>query len=300
MVEKTNKKTELNNIIQLMVFQLNDKEYYGINVSKIKSIEDYNRYKISKNDIKNNKNSTVLEGHINYQKKIIPFLNIEKWMGMYKKESKYMETMVCEYNRKVIAFPIYDIKNIFNVSVDNLTTSDANDNFITYSALIKVEEEDTVCRILDVEQLLVDVFGENVSLKAGAKDDMNSDKLLLVAEDSKSARALIEEILEETGLKYQFFEDGEKIINFLNNQSDEEIDNIGLVITDLEMPHKDGYAVISHIHESKKLKDIPVVVNSSMSDKSVMKKTEKLGSVGFIGKTDPENFLKAIKINMRG
>jgi chemotaxis signal transduction protein len=102
-------KSHMNNVMQIMLFQLNDKEYYGINVSKIKSIEDFKRYKVSKNEIKNGETSSILEGYINYHKQIIPFLNIEKWLGMYKEENSYMETVVCEYNRKIIAFPIFDI-----------------------------------------------------------------------------------------------------------------------------------------------------------------------------------------------
>lgn len=292
-------RSHMNNVMQIMIFQLNDQEYYGINVSKIKSIEDFKRYKISKNEIRKNENSEILEGYINYHKSIVPFLNVEKWMGMYNKENVYMETVVCEYNRKVVAFPIFDIENIFNVAVEELQTSDANDNFITYSALIKMGDEEIVCRVLDVEQLLVDVFGQEETIKTVAKDGLDSEKLLLIAEDSRSARAIIEDLLGSTTLDYRIFEDGQKIIDYLGKLDEQQIENVGLVITDLEMPHKDGYQVISYIQETARLKDIPVVVNSSMSDKGVIVKTEKLGSVGFIGKTDPENFLKALRINMR-
>lgn len=292
-------KTHKHNIMQIMLFQLNDEECYGINVSKIKSIEDYNRYKVSKNEIKNNKTSEILEGHINYHKQIIPFLNIEKWMGMYKPGNRYMETIVCEYNRKIISFPIYDIENIFNVNIEDLQTSDHNDNFVTYSTLIKLGEEEVVCRVLDVEQLLVDVFGMDDTVKSVDRTGLDSDKLLLIAEDSKSARAIIEEILEGTDIEYHMFEDGEKIINFLDSLSDNGAEKIGLVITDLEMPYRDGYQVISHIKNSNNLNNIPIVVNSSMSDVGVKVKTEQLGSVAFIGKTDPKSFLKAIKDHMR-
>ncbi len=292
-------KSHMNNVMQIMIFQLNDREYYGINVSKIKSIEDYKRYRISKNEIKQSEKSEILEGYINYHKSIVPFLNVEKWMGMYKEQNTYMETVVSEYNRKVIAFPIFDIENIFNVSVEELQASDKNDNFITYSTLIKIKDEEVVCRVIDVEQLLTDVFGVDESVKKIQKDGLDSDKLLLIAEDSRSARAIIEDILGDTQLNYRVFQDGSEIIEYLEKLDDKQIENVGLVITDLEMPHKDGYQVISFIHNTERLKDIPVVVNSSMSDKGVVVKTEKLGSVGFIGKTDPENFLKAIRINMR-
>jgi len=75
--------------------------------------------------------------------------------------------------------------------------------------------------------------------------------------------------------------------------------NVGMVITDLEMPRRDGYQVIKHIRESRNLSDIPIVVNTSMSNEGVQKKVMEMGAVGFIPKTDPENFVGSIREFMR-
>lgn len=288
-------KTHLSNIMQIMVFQLNDRVYYGINVSKIRSIEDFRRYKIIKNNIKNEGNKEILEGYIEYQKKVIPFLNIEKWLAMYKENHEYKVTIVAEFNKRTIAFPIYDIDNIYNVPVEKLQTAGVNKDVITYSTLLNINGVEETCLILDVEELLVEVFGVDKLIEKAEEAKIETPKSVLIAEDSKSARFIIDDIMQKTNIEYKLFEDGEKIINYLTNLNESEIEKVGLIITDLEMPHKDGYQVISFIQKEDKLKHIPIVVNSSMSNSGVIRKTEQLGASGFIAKTDPEKFIGQIK-----
>jgi two-component system chemotaxis response regulator CheV len=288
-------KTHLNNIMQIMVFQLNDRNFYGINVSKIKSIEDFRRFKIVKNNIKNIEDKKgIFQGYIQYQGEIVPFLNIEKWLNQFEEQNTYKVTIIAEFNRRIISFPIFDIFNICNVSIKNLQTSGINKEVVTYSTLIDINGVEETCLILDVEELLVEVFGidDNVEQHDGYK--LITDKKILIAEDSRSARFIIEEILKDTEISYQLFEDGEKIIKYLDILEDDEIYQIGLIITDLEMPKIDGYQVISYVNKSDKLKHIPVLVNSSMSNQGVNRKTEALGAVGFIAKTDPVKFLNSI------
>ncbi len=288
-------KTHLSNIMQIMVFQLNDKVYYGINVSKIRSIEDFRRYKLIKNNIKNEGNKEILEGYIEYQRKVIPFLNVEKWLNIYDEKNEYRVTIVAEFNKRTIAFPIYDIDNIYNVPVEKLQTSGVNKDIITYSTLLNINKIEETCLILDVEELLVEVFGVDKLIESTENTNIETPRSVLIAEDSKSARFIINDIMEKTNIEYKLFEDGEKIIEHLTHLQDSAIQKIGLIITDLEMPHKDGYQVIAFIQKDDRLKHIPIVVNSSMSNSGVIRKTEQLGAVGFIAKTDPEKFISQIK-----
>jgi two-component system chemotaxis response regulator CheV len=62
--------------------------------------------------------------------------------------------------------------------------------------------------------------------------------------------------------------------------------DIGLIITDIEMPGTDGYQVAQAIKDNSALKHVPVVVNSSMTTEAVKGKMERIGIDGFVGKTD--------------
>ncbi len=291
-------KSHLNNIMQIMVFKLNDGVYYGTNVSKIKSIEDFRKYKLIKNNIKNDGNREILEGYIEYQKKIVPFLNIEKWLNLYDKNNEYRVTIVSEFNKKTISFPVFDVDNIYNISIEKLQTSHVNKELITYSTLLEIDGVEETCLILDVERLIEEVFGIDSIIDELEDTEVDSDKMVLIAEDSNSARHIIEQIMLKTKLEYKIFEHGRAILDYLKELDETQKEELGLIITDLEMPHIDGYQVVKFIKESKNLNHIPIVVNSSMSNTGVKFKTEELGADGFVSKTDPINFIKEIKENI--
>ncbi len=287
-------KTHLHNIMQIAVFQLNDKNFYGINISKIRSIDDFKKYEvIANNTIK----SPLLTGFIRYQKDVIPIISVEKWLGIDAAENVYYEYLVCEYNKNRIAFPISGIHNIFNVPIDDLQQPDGLFDAITYDTVIEMEEgRKQIVLVLDVEKLLFDTFGATYAIPQSA---IESGKRLLIAEDSKTARQIVDDILKESGLEYEIFHDGQYLIEHLKGLDEAAIDQIGMVITDLEMPRKDGYQVLKFIKESKQMQDIPVAVNTSMSDRGVGVKVKALGAVEFIAKTDPEHFLGVIARHIR-
>lgn len=289
-------KTHLNNIMQIAIFTLNDGRYYGINVSKIRSFEDYNKYRVIRNDTIS---SPLLDGYIQYHKDVIPIINIEKWLGIYTPQNIYYEYMVSEYNQHMVAFPIRGINNIFNIPITDLQKPDHMfEDVITYNTIVNIGGHDEICLVLDVESLVTDTFGMH-EVPQGENEDLAGRKRVLVAEDSKAARAIIDMILKETPLDYQIFNDGQEIIDHLQGLDEASLENVGIVITDLEMPRKDGYQVLRNLKETQRLKDIPVIVNTSMSNEGVAKKVLELGAKGFIPKTDPETFLRLIREHIR-
>lgn len=286
-------KTHLNNIMQIAVFQLNDKNFYGINISKIRSIEDFKKYEVVKN---NTVKSELLEGYIRYQNGVVPIISLERWLGIYKPDNVYYEYLVCDYNKNRIALPISGIRNIFNVPIESLQKPDRMFDAITYDTVVEIDGAKTIVLVLDVEKLLYDTFGATYIIPQNA---VESQKRLLIAEDSKTAQEIIRDILEPSKLNYQIFDDGQALIDHLETLGDTALEEVGLIITDLEMPRKDGYQVLKHLQESARYKTIPVAVNTSMSDRGVDVKTQSLGAAAFIAKTDPENFLGAIARHMR-
>lgn len=283
-------KTHLNNIMQVAVFTLNDGVDYGINISKIRSFEDFKKFKIIGNDTVN---SPLLDGYIQYQEQVIPVINVEKWLEIYQPENIYLEYVICEFNQKRVAFPISGIKNIFNVKIEDLQKPDLDTGVVTYNVILEIDGEEQVCMVLDVEQLLFDAFGKDYVIDE-ARQPVETDKELLVAEDSRIAREIIHDILDGL-VRYRVFGDGQELIDYVSALDDEGIAGIGMIITDLEMPRKDGYQVVRFIKETAWTAHIPMGVNTSMSDKGVGVKTQGLGVEAFVAKTDPENFMAAVR-----
>jgi two-component system chemotaxis response regulator CheV len=287
-------KTHLHNIMQLAVFQLNDKNFYGINISKIRSIEDFKKYEVINNNTVNNK---LLEGYIRYQNDVVPVISLEKWLDIWTPQNIYYEYLVCDYNKGRVAFSISGIKNIFNVPIESLQKPKRMADTLVYETIVEIDKEKTIVLVLDVEKLLFDTYG--ASYKLPEHGEQISSKRLLIAEDSRTAQVIIQDILGASSLDYQIFNDGQELIDYIAQLDDSKIDEIGMVITDLEMPRKDGYQVIKFFRENARLKIIPVAVNTSMSDQGVNEKVISMGAAGFIAKTDPIVFMSIIEKYIR-
>ncbi|MDR3163280.1 MAG: chemotaxis protein CheV [Helicobacteraceae bacterium] len=294
-MEETSK-THLHNIMQIAVFQLNDKNFYGINISKIRSIEDYKKYEVFKNNTVDNR---LLEGYIRYQNTIVPVIALERWLDIWTPENLYYEYLICDFNRARVAFPIRGIRNIFNVPIGNLQKPQRTAGTLIYETIVEIEGEKTIVLVLDVEKLLFDTFGANYDLKDAAHEAVSSEKKLLIAEDSKTAQEIVRDIMRESGIDFAIFDDGQELTDYLDALDDDGVDEIGLVITDLEMPRKDGYQVLKHIREKQRYSNIPVAINTSMSDPGVNEKVTSMGASGFIVKTDPKTFMSTISALMR-
>ena len=122
----------------------------------------------------------------------------------------------------------------------------------------------------------------------------------LIAEDSKTAQRHLIQIFQNAGFKYKIFDNGKKLIDYiltLDNPSE-----IPAIITDIEMPEMSGFTVIKKLRENPMTKDIPIIVNSSMTGANNKREAEGLGADGFIDKTKSHNVLPLIvaAMNARG
>ena len=99
---------------------------------------------------------------------------------------------------------------------------------------------------------------------------------ILMADDDADDRALTKEALEEGHLinTIRFVEHGEELIEYLKRTGryapPAEAPRPGLILLDLNMPRKDGRAVLKEIKSDPDLRTIPVVVlTTSKADEDV-------------------------------
>jgi CheY-like chemotaxis protein len=99
---------------------------------------------------------------------------------------------------------------------------------------------------------------------------------ILMADDDADDRALTKEALEEGHLinTIRFVEHGEELLEYLKRTGryapPAEAPRPGLILLDLNMPRKDGRAVLKEIKSDPDLRTIPVVVlTTSKADEDV-------------------------------
>ena len=103
---------------------------------------------------------------------------------------------------------------------------------------------------------------------------------VLIADDFDVNRKLIEAFLKNRidGINFFEAEDGVQALNIISET------DIDLIILDLVMPEKGGFAVLEELSAHTAYKEIPVIVNSSLEDMDSVRKALEQGAVDYFTK----------------
>ena len=114
---------------------------------------------------------------------------------------------------------------------------------------------------------------------------------VLVVDDSYTTRHIEQIILEAENYNVTTAVDG---IDALDKMKQRKFD---LVVTDVKMPRMDGFVLLHNMRHKDELKNIPVIIVSSVFESDTLQKAEELGAQGYIVKSDfeRENLTAKIK-----
>jgi len=273
----------LRNVQQLAVFKTGKDDIYAINIAKIKAFIITEEVQITDTP----KDTDVIEGIATIRGEPVTLINLDKWLGYDKLPvNDYKLIIFCEFNHKQVGFLVKDMVNIVEKTTAELKNSEEQNSKVTYTTYVEVDKKEVLCTVFNAEQLLSDIGWTDINpndLDRYITSPINPEKRILVAEDSAVAREVINQFLIKARANFEILHDGSDLINRL-----EELDpsNIGLIITDIEMPGTDGYQVAQYIKDNSTLSHIPVIVNSSMTTDAVKHKMNRIGVDDFVGKTD--------------
>jgi len=289
-------KSHLRNVMQLAIFQTGEGEVYAINISKILTFLIKDNIEITRTPSADK----VVHGVINLRGEFITVVNLDNWIGAnVDDDSIYKIIIVCNYNDKKIGILVKDIIKIEEKNSSDLKLPSGNDPKVSYVTDVIIDNKDKTCIIFDAEKLLSDINvtkGDGTTIYDIGKMDefppINSNKILLVAEDSKIVTEKLDEFFKSIGIKYEIFSNGMLLLDKLRTH---HIYEIGLIVTDIEMPVKNGYQVIKHLKNDPIYKYIPIVALTSMTNRGVNDKILKLGALDLINKADMSKLYYYVK-----
>lgn len=306
-----------NNELQLLCFRLEkDKDLFGVNVFKIREVVKY-RGSLT---IVTHDGSSLVEGLITMRELTIPLVDLRKWFyydqsvphrdlrpyAVQREKGEEDIIMICEFSRWTVGVRIYEADRILNKKWTEIEQTSGIGGSAQNSKLVSRTRyfDGSLVQIVDIEKMLVEVFpwieGEKEE-EMRRLQKFNSDKDILLADDSPSVLKTMRGILSNMGLHYHDFCNGQKLLDYIFDSST-DIDKIGMVITDLEMPEASGFEVIKQLKNNPTTAHIPIVVNSSMSGSSNEELALSLSADGFISKSQPieiEECVRKFLINKR-
>ncbi|MCG3664508.1 chemotaxis protein CheW [Aliarcobacter butzleri] len=273
----------LRNVQQLAVFYTGHNNIYAINIAKVKAFIITEEVAI--NDTP--KDSDIIAGIATIRGEPVTLINLDAWLGLKALDVRdYKLIIFCEFNHKKIGFLVKDMLDIVEKTTQDLRHTEETNSKITYTTYVKVNNKDELCTVFNAEQLLRDIKwtddGDD-DVRKYVGEELHSNKVVLAAEDSGVAREVLTKFFQKAGVKYEVYANGGLLISRLEELNPSEV---GMVVTDIEMPGTDGYQVASFIKNNSKYSHIPVVVNSSMTTDAVRGKMNQIGVDGFVGKTD--------------
>ncbi len=132
---------------------------------------------------------------------------------------------------------------------------------------------------------------EPAPLRGGNGAETETTPRVLVAEDSVTSRGLLKTILENDGYEVVTATDGLEGWSLLK-QSD-----FDLLVSDIEMPHLDGFALTERIRDDHRLRDLPVVLVTALQSPEDRARGLDAGANAYIVKSgfDQSNLLDVIR-----
>jgi len=291
----------LRNEAQFFTFQLEkDGDLYAINIFKIKEIVKYNHELV---DIMSD--VPFVEGLIVVRDYNIPVIDMRKWfyyregvninLDNYGIPSDDKIIMICDFSGILVGIRVYSAQRILTKKWSEITRND-DDNNPSQKVIGHTKYFDnSIVQIVDIEKMAVEAFpwiDAEKEAELERVEELNEDKYILIADDSKPVLKIMSKIMDKLNVKYKTFNNGQELLNFLFSNGAE---GIGVIITDLEMPVVSGFEVIKQVKNSEKFKHIPVIVNSSMSGASNEEMAKSLNADGFVSKSNP----KEIEITLK-
>ncbi len=113
---------------------------------------------------------------------------------------------------------------------------------------------------------------------AVATDPTTQSRLVLVVDDDPHTRNLLRDLCEASGYRVVQAEDGVECLEKLPKE------NPDMVLLDLMMPRKDGFAVLKSMRDDARYKDIPVIVLTAMGDMDGKIRGMELGADDYVTK----------------
>jgi two-component system chemotaxis response regulator CheV len=267
------------NEIEIMEFTIYG-ELYGINVAKVREIMMCDKVKPIPHS------HPSVEGIFKPRDILLTVIDLPHYLtgSITEKQSKDL-FIITNFNKVYIAFRVHSVVGISRISWKNIqkpddTISRGEEGMATGIAQCG---EDLVT-ILDFEKIVADIAPQTgIQLeeinKLGHRE--RSDCPILIVEDSLLLTKMIEAALRKSGYENLMFKNnGQEAWDYLCQISEDSdlAKKVGLIITDIEMPEMDGHRLTKLVKGDANLKQIPLVIFSSMINEELRRKGKLLGA----------------------
>ncbi|EKO3581030.1 chemotaxis protein CheV [Vibrio metschnikovii] len=299
-LDSVNQRTQLvgQNRLELLTFRLNGRQRYGINVFKVKEVLQCPKLTAMPNLHR------LVKGVAHIRGQTVSVIDLSLAVGgrpTVDVDKSFV--VIAEFNRSIQAFLVSSVERIINMRWEAILPppeAAGKGNYLT--AVTNIDNE--LVEILDVEKILAEIAPVNEIMSASIGEDIAHAeqekpivRRILIADDSSVARKQVQRAIESIGFECILTKDGKDAYEKLLSMAEEGsiYEQICLVISDIEMPEMDGYTLTAEIRRHNELKNLYVILHSSLSGVFNQAMVERVGANSFIAKFNPDELGNAVK-----
>jgi len=272
---------------------------YGINVSKVREII------ILPNLARVPDAPDAIEGIFNLRGVQVPAINLATWLGIdeARPEGVKLKVIVAEFSHYSVGMMVHQASRIRRISWEDIKPPPpliSRRHGASIVGTTTLENGQTLL-IIDVEKVVAEMEGNTPEEMVEAH--FNSHPLeqhngrIFVIDDSMVARKQMVHALRKAGYDIIEASDGMQALNELKKMCKQGplLEQLNLIITDVEMPVMDGYSLTARIKSDEAMRDMPVLMHSSLSGDANRAKGMAAGCDEYMVKFEPEVLLETVQ-----
>lgn len=297
-MDSVNQRTQLvgQNRLELLLFRLNGKQRFGINVFKVREVLQCPPL------TQIPRLNALVRGVAQVRGQTISIIDLSMATGGRKIENlKDGFIIIAEYNRSVQGFLVGSVERIINTNWDAIMPPPKGTGKESYlTAVTEIEGE--LIEILDVEKILNEISPLNTAVSKDLAETLDvsysAGKIIFIADDSSVARNQVKKALTALGLEIEVAKNGLEALKRLKQiaaETGDITDRVGVLVSDIEMPEMDGYTLTAEIRNDPQLARLYVVLHTSLSGVFNQAMVKKVGADDFIAKFHPDELASAVQ-----
>jgi len=296
-MDSVNQRTQLvgQNRLELLLFRLGGQQLYGINVFKVKEVLQCPALSAIPG------RSPVVRGVAHIRGGTLPIMDMNLAIGRRElPDVRECFVIITEYNRTAQGFLVRAVERIVNMNWGDIhppPKGAGKEHYLT--AVTQVDGQ--LVEIIDVEKILAEVSPAREGISAGVFEDGVAERVVkkhvLIIDDSTIARKQIQRVVEAMGIKTTVKKDGLEAFNYLQDmlaQGKDPYSELLMVICDIEMPEMDGYTLTAEIRNNPALKDLYIMLHTSLSGVFNEAMVKKVGANDFLAKFHPDELASCV------
>ena len=206
--------------------------------------------------------------------------------------------IITEFNRSMQGFLVRQVDRIVVCDWANVLPPPRGSGSRSYITGV-TDIDGVLVQILDVEKVLGEVVHVDPMMfeSNGAEEGGElQGRRVIVVDDSSLARSQTMQTLGGLGLDCVVARDGVEALNMLKELNGAEAEwPVEMVISDIEMPEMDGYTLTGEIRNTPSMKDLYVLLHTSLNGAINSERAKKAGANSILTKFAPDELVNAVR-----